>query len=798
MATIDDDLLLAAIDAGRENSYGSDEGTTLVTRRAQALEAYLGLNVNPAPEGRSQVVDRSVYETISTLLPSLVRIFVSSTEEVCKFTPVGPEDEEGANQQTAIINYAVTEQNQWEQVCSDWIFDALLLSNGYCLAYWDDSDINVREVYEGQSDDQLAALIGADVKVLQHTQAVDEQSTKEQQQAYQQAVQQHQMMMVQWQQAAQQAQAQGQQPPEQPPAPQPPQPVMSHDVVIERPLNEGKVCLEVIPPEQTFVHINTPNWTLKDCPYFEVRLRKTIAALRAMGLDVPEDISDEEDEDDSSESHARNRFGETYDDDNKGVMREVWARMIWVRADAGDGEERLYYVLAVGRTILHKEPCSRIPVSSMTPQPLPHRHIGMSVAETVIDLQNIKTAIKRGGLDNLYLANNGRHVISSKVNLADFLDARPGGVVRMLDDSLPAEGHIAPLVHPFAFDTIIGGLEYFDQERQNRTGAMRGAAGLEANAMNRAAVGTTMAMQSHAALRTEHVARMMAPAVETLYSIVQELVSKHRNKPLTLKLRGKWTTVDPQAWRTKRDVRISVGVGAGNKESMMLQLQNVLAAQMQVGLPMGLVGRENIRATNVEVLKLAGFANPDKFWPDPQSLPPQEPQPSPEQIKQQTEQQKMQFQAQQDQMRAQAEQQFAQQKMQLQAQVDQSREEMQARQKQLELQQQAELARLNAEYQAAADQRRLEFEQWKASLDAAVKLEIANKSAQTSMDTAEISRKPDDRVGELIKTIEQLRAEADLPAELVRDDAGRAVGVKKGGRVRKVIRGPDGRAIGVQ
>jgi len=126
-------------------------------------------------------------------------------------------------------------------------------------------------------------------------------------------------------------------------------------------------------------------------------------------------------------------LAETNVDTTKGVMRLVWARMIWVMADAeGDDLSRLYYVIAVGKTILFAEPVGRIPVASMTAQPLPHRHIGMSVAETVTDLQDIKQAIKRGGLDNLYLANNGRHVISNKVNLEDFLDSRPGGLVRMV------------------------------------------------------------------------------------------------------------------------------------------------------------------------------------------------------------------------------------------------------------------------------------------------------------------------------------------------------------------------------
>lgn len=781
-------LLLAAIDAGRTNSYGTDEQSGLGARRAKAIEAYLGLNTDPAPEGRSQVVDRSVYQTISTILPSLVRIFASSSEEVCKFVPVGPEDEQAAEQQTAVINHVVTQQNPWEQIATDWIWDALVLCNGYAMAYWDESEKTVRETYEDQSDDQLTMLMQEDVHILEQTTKPDEEADKEAAEAYQQALQQYQQAIAQV-------------PPGQPapPPPQKPQPQFLHDVVVERTETSGKVCIEVLPPEHCYVSLDTPNWTLERCPYFEFRQQKTISELRAMGLEVPLDISDDESQD-AEEDDARDRFGESnIEGDEKGVQRRVWARMIWVEADAeGDDKTRLYYVIAVGKTILYDEPCSRIPTASMTAQPLPHRHPGMSVAETMIDVQEQKTAIKRGALDNLYLANNGRHAVSDQVNLEDFLDARPGGLVRLLNGAMPGDGHILPITHPVMFDQTIGALEYIDQEGQNRSGATRYFSGTDAGAINKTAAGTGM-LQNAAAQRVEHYARMMAPAVEYLFSVVQEVMAKHKNKELTLKLKGNWTPISPLAWQQKRDVRISVGVGAGNKESMQLQLNNVLAAQMQVGLPLGLVTRDNIHATNVEILKLSGFANPQKFWPDPNTLPPQQQQQSPEQIKAQTEMQKLQFQAQQDQQKFQAEQQFEQQRMQMQVQIDAQREEMQARQKQLESEQSAQLDRIKAQYADLAEQRRLEFEKWRAELEAVVKLQIAGMGDQTQRDLATPDTSVSDGIAGVVQMLQELAASIDAPAELIRNpQTGRAEGVRKGNKVRKINRGPDGRAIGLQ
>jgi hypothetical protein len=782
---IDKDALLAAIDAAKENAYGTDEQSTLGTRRRKAIEAYLGLNTNPAPEGRSQVVDRSVYETIQTQLPSLVKIFAGSSEEVCKCTPLGPDDEMAAEQHTAVLNYIVTQQNRWEQICADWIHDAMLLANSYCMAYWDDSENIVQETYEGQSDDQVAALLAdTSITVVQHSQSIDEEATA--------------LAQKEWQAQAQQAAQQGVQLP-------PPQPVATHDLVIERREHDGKVCIRVLPPEHCFVSSDTPDWTLKECPYFEFKQEKTIAELRAQGLDVPDDIGDDED-DDSVETTARDRFDEDrFGDDSKGSMRRVWARMVWIRADAeGDDKSRLYYAILVGRTVLFCQQVARIPVSSMTAQPLPHRHIGMSEAETVDDIQDIRTAVTRGGLDNLALANAGRHAISSRVSLEDFLDNRPGGVVRMLDDSLPAEGHIMPLVHPVAFEQIIGSLEYFDQIRQNRTGASRYFSGTDAGAINKTAAGT-MALQNMASMRIEHKARMMAPAVEELFACVQEILQKHSNKALTIKLRGKWTTVDPQAWRTKRDLRISVGVGAGNKESMAMQLQGQLGAQLQL-MPLGLARPENLYATVIELAKLGGFANPERFWTDPTTSPPMPQPPSPEMVKAQSAMQIKQMELQANAQQFQAEMQAKYQE--LQAQHQAKIQEIQANlelqnandardamreQRKAETDAQVELLKEENKKQVAAMQ--AEIEKYKADLDAQVKLTIAQNQAQAQAASGEQANTAMTGVQKLLQDMsEQMSA----PAEIVRGPDGKAIGVKKGQTTRVIKRDDAGKAVGLQ
>ena len=165
----------------------------------------------------------------------------------------------------------------------------------------------------------------------------------------------------------------------------------------------------------------------------------------------------------------------------------------------------------------------------------------------------------------------------------------------------------------------------------------------------------------------------------------------------------------------------------------------------------------------------------------------------PEQIKAQSAMALEQFKATQEQQKVQAEQQIEQMKMQMQVEMDRNREEMQARQKMLESEQKAQLEAQKAQIAAQADIARLEFERWKAELDAAVKLQIAEMSKPEPADEG-----VDDTIAEVIANMKALQDEMAAPAELVRGPDGKAAGVKRGDRMRKVVRGPDGRAIGLQ
>ena len=606
---MDEVALIAAIDDADNRSYGSNLSNltaALSADRALAIDLYLGKNVDPAPEGQSNVIDRTVFETVQWILPSLCRIFANG-DDVVTLAPQNEQDVEPAKQEGAYLNWMVTQKHPWFDLFLEWATDALLTKNAYFLVYRDLNRKVEIEKYTDQTRMGVAYLLQD-----KNCQLID--------------IQQHPAPdlppdPVVGPQGEPIVDAQGQ--PMTTPA-------MLYDCTIRRSNDQKDLCIRVLPPERVKVDQRAFSWRIDDrCNYFEYWEETTLTELREQGFDIPTDIADDP-ELYTQEDYARDQYGERRLERYKPAdpsMRRVKARMIWIRVDYdGDGKAELLQLLRVGRRILYTEEVSRIPVASGVACPLPHRHVGFSIADMVADIQRIKTAIMRQGLDNLYIANNPQKVLDeTKVNIDDALISRPGGIIRTTDvDAIRYEQA------PFVFPQAMEGLEYMDQVRENRTGTNRYFTGIDQNSLNKTATGV-QTLATMAAQRVEQIARILAFAVEDLFSIIHEQVLKMGHKRQTVQLQGKWVEVDPGSWQKRTAFKICVAFSAGNKDAQVARLMTMLQQQFQcveLGLPVA--SPENIHETLVELTKAADFAAPNRFWTDPKTLPPAQPKPPPE------------------------------------------------------------------------------------------------------------------------------------------------------------------------
>lgn len=610
---MDDDALLAAMDDADSRSYGSNLSNLtaqLSAERSLNIDLYLGTDVDPAPEGQSSVIDRAVFETVQWILPSLCRIFANG-DDVVALTPMNQGDVDQAKQESAYLNWLVTTKHPWFDLFLEWATDALLTKNAYFLVYRDRKRKVEIERYEAQTRMGVAYLLqDPQVQLLEQQQyeakdlppdpVIDPMTG-------QPIVDENGQPMT--------------------------TPAVLYDVTVRRVGDQKDLCIRVLPPERVKVDQKTYSWRINEtCGYFEYWEETTLSELREQGFQVPDDIGDDP-EIYTQEDLARDQFGERQLERYKPSdpsMRRVTARMCWIRVDAdGDGESELLQVLRVGRRILYKEEVSRIPVASGVACPLPHRHLGIAVADMVSDIQRIKTAILRQALDNIYLSNNPQKVLDeTKVNIDDALISRPGGVIRATDINA-----IRYEEAPFVFPQAVAGLQYMAEVAQNRTGVNNGFAGVDTKDLNNIQPGTVNQLSSMAAERVVQIARVLAFAIEDLFSIIHEQVLKMGHKRESVQLQGKWVEIDPGSWTKRTSFKIAVAFAAGNKDAQIGRLMAILAKQVEaftLGLPV--VTPENYYQTLMELTKAIDFTSPERFWTDPINMAPKPPPPPPEAI----------------------------------------------------------------------------------------------------------------------------------------------------------------------
>src|SRR5258707_7852967 len=193
-----------------------------------------------------------------------------------------------------------------------------------------------------------------------------------------------------------------------------------------------------------------------------------------------------------------------------------------------------------------------------------HTIVGRSLFDQTQDLQQIGSVLTRGLLDNLYITNRPRPVISDQVNLDSLIDWVPGSPVRLKEGARPGDNHVAWLQVPNVSGGVLAALEYMATVRENRTGVVRNNQGLDADSLNKTASGMNMLM-SAAQQRQELIARVLAEtAIKRLYrlgyrALKRAAVQGPGSGPVKYWSGKAFASCDPRQWPD--DMELSVNVG---------------------------------------------------------------------------------------------------------------------------------------------------------------------------------------------------------------------------------------------
>ena len=252
----------------------------------------------------------------------------------------------------------------------------------------------------------------------------------------------------------------------------------------------------------------------------------------------------------------------------------------------------------------------------MTPIIITHRFFGRSVADLVMDIQRIKTALLRALLDNAYLANNPRTEVpeshATETTLDDLLVSRPGGIVRT---KLP--GGLSVIQHPDIGGHVFPLLQYQDTTREWRTGVSRQGQGVDPNALQNQVATIANQMFNAAQAKVKLIARIFAETgIRDLFTLLHATIRKHGGQLATVRLRNRWVTIDPRDWKERNDMTVNVGLGTGGKSEQLAHLNMIIAAQKEA-IAAGMVSPKNLYNSAKELTRLAGHKNVDTFFTPP-------------------------------------------------------------------------------------------------------------------------------------------------------------------------------------
>ena len=591
--------------------YNSEYGEDRIT----AMNYYMGEEFGNEQEGRSKVVTTEVADTIEFIMPSLMRTF-TQTDEFVRFMPRQPEDVEGAKQATSYANYVLNCQNNGFVVLHNFFKDALLQKIGVVKVYYDETEEAQEEEYTGLSDDELTLLLqDPNVEIVsQNTEEYGEESIDE-------------MGM----------------------------PVsdysVSHDVVVKRMSYGGMIKIDNIPPEEFLVSKRASS--IEDADFVAHRTTMKVSDLIQMGYDrkTVEKYAGHTELESSSET--TNRFEDIENssttDSRDMSMRDVLVVESYIKSDYdGDGiaELRRVVTLGSGYEVVENETFDHVPFACLSPILMPHRLVGRSIAELIMDLQLIKSTVMRQLLDNIYLTNNARiAVVEGQVNLDDLLNSKAGGIIRMRQPN-SVQVLQPPLVGQNAFSL----LQYLDEIKEQRTGLSKASMGLDADALQSTTATAVAAQMSAAQGKIEMIARVFAETgVKQMFRLVLTLCLHHGKKEQMIRLNNKFVPIDPSNWKHEYDLTVNVGLGSGQTNEKMAFLAQMAQKQEQILLQMGaenpLVDMQQYRNTLAELASMAGFKDATRFFKNPEDTPPkpqQPPPPSEAEMKMQFEQQKFQ------------------------------------------------------------------------------------------------------------------------------------------------------------
>jgi len=508
-----EDSELAKIIEGHVNDgLGSDRGQISNTRK-EVYDRYTGELYGDEKEGQSRVTTRDIQETIEWTLPPLLRHFTAGDPAV-SFEPEGEADEQQAEQETHAVQQQFWKDNSGFTVLYLVIKSILMNPNAYVKVSREEGTRVVYERYRNLDLAEIAMVMDEDdLEIMEQEESVDDTTGE-----------------------------------------------ARYEIKIKRTLTKGRNLVAVLPEDEVVVDNQWTELDLDECPFVCHYPEMTHSELLGMGMD--EDFLEQAygptDGQSSEESNRRNTSDENNNDDesHKALRKYTYYECSMLVDYDEDGIAERRRVVKINKEIWSNEEDDEQSIIAGSTILMPHKHVGISLAELLLDIQEIKTTVWRQLLDNMYRANNPRTIALKGANIADILANRRNGVLRAktpddirMEQVTPVIGQVLPL------------LGLIDETKEMRSGITKTSTVPSIDMLQNSAEGSYLSMVEKADQRVDLLARLLAETVvKRIFIKLHGLIQRHGDTK-EMKLGGQWVRVDPTSWRRRENMTVKVGPG---------------------------------------------------------------------------------------------------------------------------------------------------------------------------------------------------------------------------------------------
>lgn len=659
-------------------------------KRTLATKYYNREPFGNEQKGRSNFIMAEVHDSVQAVLPAMLRQ-IFGPEAPVEFSARRKDTVDQAAQVTDYIRYVFERGDGFLETRSN-IMDGLIRRHGIWKWGWDDSADVCHERFQG-TQDEFAELL-ANTPGTEPTSVTDNKDGS-----------------------------------------------ITAEYTMTYP--GGKPWFCAVPPEE-FIAVRESRG-LTDTIMVAHQTRMTRGELIEQG--IPESFIDDHGGDDPSlrddelamERSPNSGAGADTDAGDANVRHlyvELYAKLDY----DGDGVAELRKIIAIGpnHTVVPGDkfntPVDDLCFAVWCPDPEPHSLMGgRSWADRTMDLQRLNSQLMRGMLDSASAAIYTRKWYKEgDANLADLLSTQIGAPIRTRSGA----NAVGEFAHSFMGKELLPVLQLTQDIVERRTGQTKGAAQLDASALQSSTKTGVSAVLDAAQAQQEMLCRIYAEtSLKPLFKGLLKLFVKYKPQAAVVKLRGQWVTVDPVQWDPNMDVVVNVMLGAGMTEEKLQTLFDIKTAQEQILQTLGqsnpIVSIKQYRDTLAEMAALRGKKDPSRYFKvitDQQMQQLEQaaanapPPPNPEMVK-------VQAQMQLEQMKHQAQVQADQQKAQITAQLEQTKAQIEVQREAKEAQQKMIIEQQKS---AAEDQRERD------KLAADVQLRLLELQLKYQVDLSEI------------------------------------------------------------